>query len=84
MGVSISERKVGDALQNICPSAKAERYVQTGRQFKPKVYKADYFGHKMNIDQNKKLAMCGVTHDVAREGYSRMISGCTTVSIKKN
>ena len=58
--------------------------MQTGGPFKHKVYKADYFGHKMHIDQNEKLVMCGVTHDVAREGYSGMITGCTTISIKKN
>ena len=84
MGVSISERKVGNALKKICPSTQAERCMQAGRSFNPKVYKADYFGHKLHVDQNEKLVMYGVTHVVARDGYSRMITGYTTMAIKNN
>ena len=84
IGVSISERKVGNALKKICPSTQAERCMQAGRSFNPKVYKADYFGHKLHVDQNEKLAMYGVTHVVARDGYSGMITGYTTMDIKNN
>ena len=49
MGVSISERKVGNALKKICPSTQAERCIQAGRSFNPKVYKADYFGTTLGI-----------------------------------
>ena len=42
MGVSISERKVGNALKKICPSTRAERCMQAGRSINPKVYNADY------------------------------------------
>ena len=52
IGVSISERKVGNALKKICPCTQAERCMQAGRSFNPKVYKADYFGHKLHVDQN--------------------------------
>ena len=84
IGVSISERKVGNALKKICPSTQAERCMQAGRSFNPKVYKADYFGHKLHVDQNEKLVMYGVTHVVARDGYSGMITGYTTMAIKNN
>ena len=50
MGVSISERKVGNALKKICPSTQAERCMQAGRSFNPKVYKADYFGTTLGIN----------------------------------
>ena len=84
MGVSISERKVGNALKKICPSTQAERCMQAGRSFNPKVYKADYFGHKLHVDQNEKLVMYDVTHVVACDRYSGMITGYTTMTIKSN
>ena len=84
MGVSILERKVGNALKKICPSTQAEQCMQAGRSFDPKVYKADYFGDKLHIDQNEKLVMHGVTHVVARDGYSGMTTGYTTMATKKD
>ena len=84
MGVSKSERKVGNALKKICPSTQAELCIQSGRLFNPKVYKEDYFGHKLHVDQNGKLVIYGVIHVVARDGYSRMITGYTTMIIKRN
>ena len=84
MGVSISERKVGNTLKKICPSTQAERCMQAGRSFNPKIYKADYFELKLHVDQNEKLVMYGVTHVVARDRYSGMITGYTTMAIKKN
>ena len=50
MGVSILERKVGNALKKICPSTQAERCMRAGRSFNPKVYKADYFGTTLGIN----------------------------------
>ena len=84
MGVSILERKVGNALKKICPSTQAERCMQAGRSFYLKVYKADYSGHKLHVDQNEKLLMYGVTHVVARNGYFGIITGYTTMTIKIN
>ena len=84
MGVSILERKVGNALKKICPSTQAEWCMQAGRSFNPIVYKADYFGHELHVDQNGKLVMYDVTHVIARDGYSRMITGYTTMAIKNN
>ena len=56
MRVSISERKVGNALK-MCPSIHAERWMQAGRSFNPKVYKVYYLGHKLHVDQNEKLVI---------------------------
>jgi len=83
-GIHISEKKVGSALRKICPKSQANRQRQAGRSLNPKVYNADYFGHKVHIDQNEKLVMYGVTHVVARDGYSGMIVGFTTMPIKNN
>ena len=84
MGVSISERKVGNVLKKICPRTQAERCMQAERSFNSKVYKVDYFGHKLLVDQNEKLVMYVVSYVVARDGYSRMITGYTTMAIKSN
>ena len=56
--------------------------MQAGWSFNPKVYKADYFEHKLHVDQNEKLVMYGVIR--ARDGYSGMITGYTTMVIKNN
>ena len=84
MGVSISERKVVNVLKKICPSTQAERCMQAGRLFNPKVYKVDYFRHKLHVDQNEKLVMYVVSHVVARDGYSGMVTGFTTMAVKNN
>ena len=82
MGVSILEKKVGNVLKKIYPSTQAEWCMQAGRSFNPKIYKADYFGHELHVDQNEKPVMYGVTHVVARDGYSRKITGYTTMALK--
>ena len=84
MGVSISKRKVGNALKTICPRTQAEWCMQAERSFNPKVYKADYFGHKLLVDQNEKLVMYVLSYVVAHDGYSRMITGYITMAIKSN
>ena len=84
MGASISERKVGNALKKICPSTQDEHCMQAGRSFNPKVYKAFYLGLKLHVDQNEKLVMYSVSHVVAHDGYSGMITGYTTMAVKNN
>ena len=58
--------------------------MQAQRSFNSKVYKVDYFGHRLLVDQNEKLAMHVVSYVVARDGYSKMITGYTTIAIKSN
>ncbi len=45
-------------------------------------FAADYFGHKLHVDQNEKLVMYGVTHVCARDGYSGKIVAFVTMPIK--
>jgi hypothetical protein len=45
---------------------------------------ADYFGHKLHIDQNEKLVMFGVTHVVGIEGYSSKIVAYDSMPKKNN
>ena len=50
----------------------------------PIPYHADYFGHKLHLDQNEKLAMFGVTHVMAIDGYSNKIVGWASMPFKNN
>ena len=56
----------------------------TARQLNPVPYSAEYFGHKVHIDQNEKLVMYGVTHVCARDGYSGKVVAFITMPIKNN
>ena len=61
--------------------------MQARRSLNPKVYKADYFGHKLHVDQNKNLILDTYnvqSHVIARNGYSEIITGYTTVTVKSN
>lgn len=44
-------------------------------------YNADYFGYKIHVEQNKKLAMFGVTHICAKDGK---VVGFITMPVKNN
>ena len=80
-GIHVGETKVGKILKEINPNAQKARQYSVGRSLNPKVYKADYFGHKIHYDQNEKLGMYGIVHVCARDGCSVKIgwlfeSGC--------
>lgn len=83
-GIKVGEVKVGRSLKRLNPVAHQRRSECLGRALNPKCYRADYFGHKVHIDQNEKLVMYGVTHVIARDGYSGMIVGNTTMPVKNN
>ena len=50
----------------------------------PHLYVAHYFGHKLHVDQNQKLAMFGITYILARHGYSGKIVGSSVMPTKNN
>ena len=77
--VAIAEKRVGAALSMVSPWYTAQRR----RAVNPIPYRADYFGHKLHIDQNEKLVMCGVTHVAAIDGHSRFVVAATTMSFQK-
>ena len=51
---------------------------------KPSPYRADYFDHKLHLDQNGKLVRYGATHVVAIDGHSRFVIVTSTSPIKSN
>lgn len=81
---SIGEKRVGRALARVYPNYHQRRQTNTSRSVNAVPYRADYFGHKLHIDQNEKLVMYGVTHVAAIDGHSRFIVGGITLPIKNN
>jgi hypothetical protein len=61
-----------------------KRLTRTESDLNPHPYFAEYFGHKLHIDQNEKVVMFGVTHVAAVDGYSRKIVGFITLPVKNN
>ena len=83
-GIRISEQSVGESLIRVNPLYSQARRTATARQVNPCRYSADYFGHKLHIDQNEKICMFGVTHCCAVDGYSSKIVGFITLPVKNN
>lgn len=52
------------------------------RHLNPPPYTARFSGDKLHLDQNEKLAMYGVTHVIAVDGFSRKIVGMITIPVK--
>ena len=82
--VPVAEKRVGAALSVVSPQYTAQRRTSTTRAVNPIPYRADYFGHKLHIDQNEKLVMYGVTHVAAIDGHSRFVVAGTTMPVKNN
>ena len=70
-----------DLVHRYCVSAPVDTMHVVNR-LNPIRYSANYFGHKLHIDQNEKLVSFGVTHIVARDGYSGKIVGFLTLPMK--
>ena len=83
-GPRISQQRVGESLSRVNPGYQHARRTATARQMNPIPYRADYFGHKLHIDQNEKLVMFGVTHICAVDGYSGKIVEFVTMPVKNN
>ena len=82
--VTIAEKRDGAALSMVSPRYTAQRRTSTTRAVNPIPYRADYFGHKLHIDQNEKLVMYEVTHVAATDEHSRYVVAGTTMPVKNN
>lgn len=65
-GLRVSQARVGESLRRTNPHYHQKRSTSTARLLNPVPYTADYFSHKIHVDQNEKLAMFGVTHISAK------------------
>lgn len=80
----MSEGRVAASLRRVAPVQYEQHRHDTMDRFKPSPYIALYFGHKVHLDQNEKLKMFGVTHVIARDGFSGKIVSFSTMPIKNN
>ena len=83
-GICVSEGKVRQSLKRLDPASHQIRHETAGRSLNPKCYSTDYFGLKVYMDQNEKRKMYGVTHVMARDGYSGLIVAFSTMPVKNN
>ena len=83
-GVNVSGVKVRKALKRVNPEAQHHRATTASRSLNPKIYRADYFGNKLHMDQNEKLVMFGCIYVCARDGFSGAIVGFSVMPPKKN
>ncbi|XP_020903739.1 uncharacterized protein LOC110242124 [Exaiptasia diaphana] len=82
-GMDASERRVGESLKRLNPTQNEER-MMVAKNLNPMPYVAEYFRHKLHMDQNEKLVMFGVTHVIARDGYSGKIVSHASMATKNN
>ena len=83
-GITAGDKRIGKALSIVSPLYQVQRNTNTARQTNPYPYHADYFGHKLHMDQNEKLAMYGLTEVSACDGYSGKIVAFVTMPVKNN
>ena len=83
-GMKIGEHSFGASLKRVAPESHEGRRQDTINKSNPIPYKANYFGHKLHLDQNEKLIHYGVTHVISVDGFSGMIVSHVTMSIKNN
>ncbi|KAK2868874.1 hypothetical protein Q7C36_000745 [Tachysurus vachellii] len=82
-GVHAAETRIGTVLRTMNQSYHEARR-QGARNLNPIPYQAGYMGHKIHMDQNEKLAMFGVTHVLAIDGFSKKVVAHSTMPIKNN
>ena len=70
-------------MTNVIPVYIQQRQRHTHHQLNPVLYYAEYFGHKVHIDQNEKLIRFGVTHVAASDGYVGKLLGIICMPVKK-
>ena len=83
-GIDAGDRRVGKASSVVSALYHAARCANVQRNINPLPYKADYFRHKLHIDQNEKVVMYGLTHACASDGYSGKLVSFAPMPIKNN
>ena len=64
--VRVSQARIGESLRRTIPHNHQKRITSTAKLLNPVLNTAEYFGHKVHVDQNKKLVMYGVTRVCTR------------------
>ena len=66
----MSKGRVAAALRRVAPLQYEQRRHDAVDRLNPSPYIALFFGHKLHMDQNEKLKMFGLTHVIAKGGFS--------------
>ena len=82
--LQVGVNRVGLSLKRVNPGYHRERQTPTCRHFNPVPYYAEYFGHKLYLDQNEKLIRYGVTEVIAVDDYSSFITAKSVKAQKNN
>lgn len=83
-GLHVGEHRIGSSLSRVDPQSHDRRRQDAIVKANPKPYIANYFGHKLHLDQNEKLVHFVVTHVIAVDDFSGMIVAHATMQIKNN
>eukprot|EP00111_Clytia_hemisphaerica_P017968 TCONS_00053190-protein len=80
---AVSQRRIARSLQRVDPVAYDARRRDVLERTNPIPYYAPYFGYKVHMDQNEKIAQrYGCTHVVLIDGCSRMVCGFASMEVK--
>ena len=82
--IRVHDKRISRSLQRVAPQYHQQREQNTAKLVNPIPYKADYFGHKIHLDQNEKLVMYGCTSVIAIDGYSRTVLAVASMPVKNN
>lgn len=82
--IRVHDKRIASSLRRVAPEYHKHRVQNTAKLMNPVPYTADYFGHKLHMDQNEKLAMYGCTTVLAVDGYSRQILAIASMPVKNN
>ena len=83
-GVSVGQNRIGKDLSRVALHCHQRRKSNIARMTNPTPYRANYFRHKLHLDQNEKLEMYGVTRVAAIDCHSRFVVAGATMSRKNN
>ena len=81
-GILACQHQLGESLRRSFPFQRSIRTQDLHRAVNLVPYRSTYFGEKIHFDQNEKLAIYGVTHVLAVDGYSRRLVGFVVMPIK--
>ena len=82
LGIVLAKDKLAKFLKTSTASQVVRKKWKLVDLLNPRLYSAEYFGHKNLYDQNEKLGMFGAVHVCARDGYSEMIVKFAAIPIK--
>lgn len=82
--IKVHDKRISRSLQRVAPDYYQQREQNTAKLLNPVPYSADYFGHKLHLDQNEKLVMYGCTTVLAVDGFSSMVMAAASMPVKNN